>query len=301
MGKKSRNKREKWQKELIRSQDPERSEAEKAEALRESLDTRFRLLSIEKGFKIIVDHITRIDPYIMRTISEALNIRLLYNREKENRFSLYLKCGQLMKRYHCPKTPCPDCGIDCVYQKGPPLPVPVVLIQDLGTQIAIKIINPGSLSSHNVLTKDSLKSILSGEDQVSHTDAECKRMYLKAIEELRDLLSQVTKEVVREYGTANLTQEAQNQLKYHVSQELNRNYDQTIDPEPIAEPNYELACTFLRFNKNGKPIYNEYGMLMYGPMASSIPVICAICLDLPCTCPPTYEFPPIPPYPTPLL
>ena len=306
MGKKSRNKREKRQKELIRSQDPEKSEAEESKALKkESLDQRLRILSFEEGFeagfKVIVDHISRIDPYIVNTITEALNIRQLYNREKESRFTLYLKCARLMKQYHCPKTPCPDCGVDCVYQKEPPLPVPEVLIQDLGTQIAIRIINPKSLSAHNVLTKALLKSILSGEEQVSHTDAECKRMYIKAIEELRDLLSQVAKEVVREYGTANLSQKAQKELKYHVSQELNRNYDQTIDPEANTEPNHEHACTFLRFNKNGKPIYDEFGMLMYGPMASSIPVIYAICLDLPCVCPPIYEFPPIPPHPTPLL
>ena len=288
MGKKARIKRERRQKELTKSQLPDTPEAEGAKALEEdqTRDTQDKLIISDFDIQKIKSHVRRVDPDIEKTICEALRIRQLYKRQRANRFVLYLKCAELMRHYHYPKTVCPDCGIDCAYQKEPPLPIPAVLIQDLGAQIAIKILNPKSLSIHNKLTKVSLKSILYGEDQLRHSTEECKRMGYKAVDELRDLLSQVTKEVVKEYGTANLTLEAQKRLKYHISHELNRNYDQIIDPESREDPGNEEAYIFLRFNKNGKPVYNQCGELMYGPMTNSIPVICAVCLDLPCSCPP---------------
>ena len=235
----------------------------------------------------IKTHVSRIDSNIEGTILEALEIRQLYNRPKANELSLYMRCVELMRNKHYPRIQCPDCGINCIFQKEPPLPTPAVRIEDWDTQIAIRIVNPKSLSIHNKLTKESLRSQLFGEDQLKHSEAECERMNYKALSDLKDLLSQVTKEVVRECGTPNLSKSAQRRLRFHISNELNRNYDLSIDPWSTDESLglEDLAPIFLRFNKDGKPIHDENGELLYGPMLGSIPEICAMCLDLPCCCP----------------
>ena len=101
MGKGARIKREKRQKELAKLQ----IRVPKGE---EPPEIHCVLVSDIKT------HVSRIDPDIEGTISEALEIRQLYDRPKANELSLYMQCVELMRDKHYPKAQCPDCGIKCI-------------------------------------------------------------------------------------------------------------------------------------------------------------------------------------------
>ena len=242
--------------------------------------------SLASAVERVRKHLRQIEPDIDTVIRDAIINRLEKYGQVVTRLTLLRYGTQLLTKRHIPKRPCPDCGIDCKYQREPPLPSSKIIIDDRNPRlIYIRIADTPKLCTHYALNRHTLSRLLRGDpEEEPHTKDICKSWKERTINEIKYSIKTVTADLIRSEGTADLTAKAQQKLKYHIAKELNDEYDLNINPRervPIADWN-KSSTVFLKFYKDG----TIFKSCVAGPLANQLPSICAVCMYLPCECPP---------------
>ena len=279
MGKQSRIKKEKESKRKADIKRNEEKEAKRKLAERSELREEVRAHSEQ-----LVRHLQRIDPEFNETVDWAVKVRKERGDKDITTGDILLVCQNLLNRAYVPTKICVECGVDCFFQKSPPEPPPRLIIESDETFIRIRLTKTPKLAVHGGLNQCTLRLILSGEslDCDSHIDERCVQKAKKIVDDIHDVVSNVVAEIIRKYGTANLSNYQTRKLKVKLALELNQNYDLGIQTHRDKEDSIfsHVATTVLSFRRDGQRVVGA----RYDRVASLNQEICAFCMYLPCEC-----------------
>ena len=277
MGKQSRIKKEKESKRKANIKRNEEKEAKKKLAERSELRAEVRAHSEQ-----LVRHLVRIDPEFNETVDWAVKVRKQKGDRDITTGDILLVCQNLLNRAYVPTKICIECGIDCFFQKAPPEPPPRLLVESDETFIWIRLTRTPKLAVHGGLNQCTLRLILAGESLEcdSHIDDKCVQKAKKIVDDIHDVVSNVVAEIIRRYGTANLSNYQMKKLKVKLALELNQNYDLGIQTHRDKEDSFfsNDATTILSFRRDGQRVAGA------DRVASLNQEICAFCMYLPCEC-----------------